>query len=97
MSSDDSSSSAVPLFAAGCLSATANANRTVPPAEVLVAMARHLNGDWGDVSFDDWRTNDRAVVDGSRIVSVYHTAGVRFYVVTEADRCSTTVLLPEDY
>jgi hypothetical protein len=87
-----------PLFAAGVLRATAKAARTIPAGEVLGAMARHLNGDWGDVDADDWRANDRAVTDGSRIFSVYHTdEGRKFWVITEADRSYTTILLPEDY
>lgn len=98
MTPNDSSSSSGSLFAAGSIHATANATRTIPPDEVLAALARHLNGDWGDVDHDDCRANDRAVNEGSRIFSVYHTAGgVKFWVITEADRSSTTVLLPEDY
>lgn len=92
------SSSGSPLFAPGILTATANASRTVPPGDVLAALARHLNGDWGDVGPSDWQANDRAVIEDSRIFSVYRTeAGVKFWVITEADRSSTTVLLPEDY
>jgi hypothetical protein len=98
MSPEDFGSSAAPLFVAGSLHATANATRAIPSGEMLAALARHLNGDWGDVGPDDWRANDRAVIDGSRIFSTYQTAdGLKFWVITEADRSSTTVQLPEDY
>jgi hypothetical protein len=61
-------------------------------------LARHQAGDWGDVGSEDRQTNDEALVYGNRVLSVYRTLkGVRLYVITEADRSVTTVLLPEDY
>jgi hypothetical protein len=65
------------------------------PAHVLL---RHASGDWGDVGPEDRRLNDEAVRDGSRILSAYRTAkGVKLWVITEADRSSTCILLPEEY
>ncbi len=59
---------------------------------------RHLRGDWGEVDAEDWRLNDQALVDGSRLLSVYTTLkGVRLWIITEADRSSTCILRPEDY
>jgi hypothetical protein len=59
---------------------------------------RHAVGDWGDCDPEDAAANDAAVVDGDRIFSVYHTKrGVKLWVITEADRSSTCLLLPEDY
>lgn len=58
---------------------------------------RHQAGDWGDISPDDWAANDLAVAQGGRILSAYLTSGGRFWVITEADRSATTVLLPEEY
>lgn len=86
------------LFPLGSVMATANAVRTLRNHDILLALSRHVAGDWGDVCPDDWRSNDRAVDEGARLLSVYHTSsGMKFYVITEADRSATTVLLPEDY
>ena len=59
---------------------------------------RHVTGDWGDCGKEDAALNDLAVKDGSRVFSVYHTAdGTKLWVITEADRSSTCILLPEEY
>ena len=65
------------------------------PAEFL---NRHVNGDWGDLDAEDKSANERALHDGSRIFSAYSTsAGVKLWVITEADRSSTCILLPSEY
>lgn len=67
-------------------------------ATPLMFLARHLRGDWGDLSAADRRANDAAIADGTRILSAYTLAdGGRIWVITEADRSSTCVLLPEEY
>lgn len=58
---------------------------------------RHVNGDWGDLDDEDKRTNDTAVKEGMRILSAYHHDGQKLWVITEADRSSTTVLTPDEY
>jgi hypothetical protein len=59
---------------------------------------RHVKGDWGDVCEEDKAANEDALVNGERILSAYKTLlGVRVWVITEADRASTCVLLPEEY
>lgn len=58
---------------------------------------RHVTGDWGNVSEDDAAGNDDAVKYGERIHSVYCYGGQDLWVITEADRSVTTLLLPEDY
>ncbi len=61
-------------------------------------LARHQKGDWGIVGKDDRRENDFSVKEGFRILSAYRTAGdVKLWVITEADRSSTTVLLHDEY
>lgn len=67
--------------------------------DVAAALARHFAGDWGELCPDDRAENERAVrADGLRLFSVYRDRhGTCFYVITEADRSATTVLLPEDY
>jgi len=59
---------------------------------------RHAVGDWGDCDPEDAAANDAAIADGDRLLSVYRTGkGVKIWVITEADRSSTCLLLPEDY
>jgi hypothetical protein len=60
-------------------------------------LARHQSGDWGDVDPEDKRENDLSVTDGFRILSVYYLLDQKLWVITEADRRSTTVLLPSEY
>jgi hypothetical protein len=61
-------------------------------------LQRHVSRDWGEVGAEDRQLNDLALIHGDRILSVYRTLkGVRLYVITEADRSVTTVLLPQEY
>jgi len=64
---------------------------------VLAALGRHVRGDWGDVDAEDRAANDRALREGTRVLSSYRAGGVKFWVITEADRSATTVLLPSEY
>ncbi len=64
------------------------------PGEYL---ARHLAGDWGDLDAHDRRENERALRTGARIFSAYETPAGRCWIITEADRSSTCVLLPSEY
>ena len=67
--------------------------------DVLNALlVRHMAGDWGDVGIDDWKENDFSLKNGLRILSSYVDRGSeRFWIITEADRSSTTILLPDEY
>ena len=58
---------------------------------------KHSQGDWGKVDPEDKKTNDEAVKLGNRILSAYEVAGGTVWVITEADRSVTTLLLPEEY
>ncbi len=64
-------------------------------------LRRHVLGDGGDLDEHDRAANARAVVEGSRILSAYRIGPadrpVRIWIITEADRASTTILLPEEY
>lgn len=60
-------------------------------------LARHQCGDWGDVSPDDGQANEAALMHGARLVSAYLTGNALLWVITEADRSSTTLLLPSEY
>jgi hypothetical protein len=62
-------------------------------------LQRHITGDWGEVSEDDRRENNLAATEGFRILSAYTLprTGVKLWVITEADRSVTTLLLPDEY
>lgn len=64
----------------------------------LAYFARHMRGDWGEVDEADRAENELSLVHGFRLLSAYHTsAGEKLWVITEADRSATTILLPEEY
>ena len=65
--------------------------------DVVGLLHRHRSGDWGAVSEHDAQANDRAVEGGARVLSAYETTGGRLWIITEADRSATTVLLPSEY
>jgi hypothetical protein len=60
-------------------------------------LERHYNGDWGILSAEDKAQNDAAVLRGGRILSQYQTDYAKIWVITEADRATTTILLPSEY
>jgi hypothetical protein len=61
-------------------------------------LTRHQRGDWGTVCPEDAALNDEAAARGGRILSAYTTPlGTRLWVITEADRQVTTILLPSEY
>jgi len=77
---------------------TPDARDSLHPEDVLSALRRHAAKDWGDCLQDDWQANDQALLDESRVFSVYHDRfKTKFWIITEADRSATTVLLPGDY
>jgi len=85
-------------FPLGLLSATRRLLEQVSHEDVGVALFRHAVGDWGDLSEEDRATNDAALRDGGRLLSAYTSSvGVQFWIITEADRSATTILLPDDY
>ena len=85
-------------FPLGQVVVTRTALATLPTQDRATGLDRHRRGDWGDVGKEDARANERALKQGERLLSVYHTAeGTKFWIITEWDRSVTTVLLPEDY
>jgi len=91
---------AKPKFRLGKLVATPGALAALTEAgqSPMEFVARHLQGDWGDCCQEDRRANEGALRDEARIFSVYRTSkGTKLWVITEADRSSTCVLLPEEY
>ena len=88
------------LFPLGDLVATPGAlsvlekNGVVP----MRLISRHMKGDWGDVPPDDAAANTNALRIGARLLSSYALPdGARIWIITEADRSATTLLLPEEY
>ena len=65
--------------------------------EGLSALGRHMDADWGEVSDDDKAANDAALLEGGRLFSKYTIDGQPVWIITEADRAYTTILLPEEY
>lgn len=87
-----------PLFSLGRLLITSNAANQLHMDDVAAGLKRHALGDWGDLCAEDKAANDMAILEGSRILSAYSDRGdTVFWVITEADRSCTTVLLPADY
>ena len=64
--------------------------------EVLTALRRHSKGDWGDLLAEDAIANDLALKQGGRLFSAYGLGRDRFWVITEANRSLTTVILAQD-
>lgn len=93
-------------FPLGQIVSTPGVIAAVPNSLMMEALARHVRGDWGNVCPADAAENDKALVEGYRILSAYpidpakpakgHGANV-FWIITEADRSVTTFLLPEEY
>lgn len=69
-----------------------------PVDEMLHALSRHVSGYSREVCEEDRRENEYSLKNGFRLLSVYRTqSGTRFWIITEADRSSTCVLLPDEY
>jgi hypothetical protein len=84
-------------FPLGQLVVTSNAADRLTPAEIGGGLDRHAGGDWGDLDPEDIAENELALREGFRLFSTYGQGERRFWVITEADRSVTTVLLPDDY
>ena len=78
-----------------------------PGAEEALMMAgqtgieflrRHMSGDFGELVDEDAQENELSLQEGFRVLSVYRTAkGQKLWIITEADRSATTILLPSEY
>jgi len=87
-----------PLFPLGQIVITCQAKETIPAPEVLLALNEHSLGKWGDLSESDRQENELSLNHGFRLLSSYTSqSGDKFWIITEADRSSTTILLPSDY
>ena len=90
----------IPLFPSGKIVATQGALRLLEDANKapLEFLSRHLRGDWGDLSPEDKAENELSLKQGLRLMSSYPiTDRETLWIITEADRSVTTLLLPEEY
>jgi hypothetical protein len=87
------------LFQLGAVVMTQGAKRLIEELELDPAhyLARHITGDWGDLSADDKKENDYSVTRSLRIFSAYGTGDSKLWIITEADRSVTTILRPDEY
>ncbi len=87
-----------PLFRTDELKISASVMETISPHEVAKAVARHACGDWGNISAEECRTNERALVFGYALVSIYRTRDEsrEFFILTYEGRKTTFVFLPEE-
>lgn len=85
-------------FPLGQLVMTPGASHALTAEDVTAAVRRHVRGDWGEVEEDDRRENELSLREGFRLLSAYTSGdGEPFWIITEADRSATTVLLPGEY
>jgi hypothetical protein len=84
-------------FQLGELVSTPGAQEHLTQEEVIVLVARHLTGDWGDLEDEDKAENELSVKTGFRILSAYNVRGTRIWVITAAGRSATILLLPSEY
>jgi hypothetical protein len=83
----------------GRIVATPGALRVITEAgeDPLHYLSRHRSGDWGDLDYQDRRENELSLRHGWRVVSSYPVGEKCIWIITEADRSITTILLPEEY
>lgn len=87
-------------FEPGRLVATPGALTALATAGVApdALLTRHLTGDWGEIPPEDARANELGVREGFRVVSAYRLpTGARVWLITEADRSASVLLLPSEY
>ena len=88
------------LFPLGQIVATPGALAALERAKQTATcfLARHATGDWGELEPTDIAENEYSMAHGFRLLSSYQTgAGEKLWIITEADRSVTTLLLPDEY
>lgn len=89
-----------PKFSLGQIVATPGAFAALETAghRPLEFLKRHVQGDWGELDPEDVEENELSLINGLRLLSAYTLKdGTRIWIITEADRSVTTILLPEEY
>jgi hypothetical protein len=89
-----------PKFSLGQIVATPGALRAFAESrdELFAFLYRHASGDWGELDEEDQKENELSLREGYRLLSAYKLkTGEKIWIITEADRSVTTLLLPEEY
>ena len=86
-------------FPLGRVVATTGALKMLVEAgeDPMFLLSRHCSGDWGELGAHDRRENERSIKNGWRVLSSYPVGEKKVWIITEADRSVTTILLPEEY
>lgn len=84
-------------FATGGIYITRGVEALLPPSYRTLYLMRHFGGDWGDLSEADKANNEKGIRKGFRLFSTYITPIGKAYVITEADRSATTLLMADEY
>lgn len=85
-------------FNPGLICRTPGVLEKVHTGDLAKGLSRHLCGDWGEVCDEDRQENELGLAQGFRLMSAYTSRdGIRFWIITEADRSATTALLPDEY
>ena len=86
-------------FAAGAIYVTVGVTESInnETHRVIPLIERHLNQDWGDVCEEDKQSNNQALINCGRLLSSYKLGDETIWIITEADRSATTILLPSEY
>jgi hypothetical protein len=90
----------IPFFPLGDCYYTPGAKAALEEAkaDIRSLVTRHVTGDWSEMVEEDQQANQEAVAEGSRVFSAYHlSTGVKLWIITEADRSATMLLLPSEY
>lgn len=81
-------------FSIGRIMLTHTAMNTIPKQDVLIALERHVQGDWGELEWADIRSNENALKYGGRLISSFQTNhGIDFQIITEPGRSITIIRL----
>jgi hypothetical protein len=88
-----------PLFSLGKITATPGALAVLEESgqKPETFLRRHARGDWGDCVEADKQENYLSIKESFRIISVYKIDDQKIWIITEADRSSTCILLPDEY
>lgn len=89
----------IPLFPLGTVVATPGVIEHFKLHQINAQefIDRHQCGDWSTLQLEDSRENEFSLQQNFRILSYYEIAGERVWIITEADRSSTTLLFPSEY
>lgn len=86
-----------PRFSLGKLVIAPGAKEALSDEDIILAISRHLRGDWGVLGKEDAQVNEDALKNGGRLFSAYEYHNTKVWIITEADRSVTTILLPGEY